>query len=203
MAVWFAQAVLAGMSLWIFGILAVGGLAGLGIAYMFVPHVQSRIDRFLFAEGDTYQADKAMQCFQNGGLFGTGPGQGTVKMQLPEPHTDYIFAVIGEEFGMLACLCLAVLYFAIIARVLLQMVNEEEPFTLLAVSGLTAQFGAQAFINMGVNLHLLPSKGMTLPFISHGGSSFIATAFTMGLVLALTRRNRFLDSSPFAVGRAA
>ncbi|HEY4545801.1 MAG TPA: putative peptidoglycan glycosyltransferase FtsW [Pedomonas sp.] len=203
MAVWFAQAVLAGMSLWIFGVLAVGGLAGLGVAYMFVPHVQSRIDRFLFAEGDTYQADKAMQCFQSGGIFGTGPGQGTVKMQLPEPHTDYIFAVIGEEFGMLACLCLAILYLAIISRVLLQMVNEEDPFTFLSVAGLTTQFGAQAFINMGVNLHLLPSKGMTLPFVSHGGSSFIATAFTMGLVLALTRRNRFLDASPFAVGRTA
>lgn len=203
MAVWFAQAVLAGMSLWVFGILAISGLAGLGIAYVFVPHVQSRINRFLFSEGDTYQADKAMQCFQNGGLFGTGPGQGTVKMQLPEAHTDYIFAVIGEEFGMLACLCLAILYFAILARVLLQMVNEEDPFTFLSVAGLTTQFGAQAFINMGVNLHLLPSKGMTLPFISHGGSSFIATAFTMGLVLALTRRNRFLDASPFVAGRAA
>lgn len=203
MAVWFAQAVLAGMSLWIFGVLAIGGLAGLGVAYMFVPHVQSRIDRFLFSEGDTYQADKAMQCFQSGGIFGTGPGQGTVKMQLPEPHTDYIFAVIGEEFGMLACLCLAILYLAIISRVLLQMVNEEDPFTFLSVAGLTTQFGAQAFINMGVNLHLLPSKGMTLPFVSHGGSSFIATAFTMGLVLALTRRNRFLDASPFAVGRTA
>lgn len=203
MAVWFTQALLAGMSLWLCGMLAVAGLAGLGIAYLFVPHVQSRIDRFLFAEGDTYQADKAMQCFQSGGLFGTGPGQGTVKMQLPEPHTDYIFAVIGEEFGMLACLCLAILYLCIIARVLLQMVNEEEPFTVLAVAGLVTQFGAQAFINMGVNLHLLPSKGMTLPFVSHGGSSFVATAFTMGLVLALTRRNRFLDASPFAVGRAA
>lgn len=203
LAVWFAQALLAGMSLWIFGVLAVGGLAGMGVAYLFVPHVQSRIDRFLFSEGDTYQADKAMQCFQSGGIFGTGPGQGVVKMQLPEPHTDYIFAVIGEEFGMLACLCLAILYLAIISRVLLQMVNEEEPFTFLSVAGLTTSFGAQAFINMGVNLHLLPSKGMTLPFISHGGSSFIATAFTMGLVLALTRRNRFLDASPFVAGRTA
>lgn len=203
MFVWFAQALLAGMSLWICGVLAVTGLAGLGVAYLFVPHVQSRIDRFLFAEGDTYQADKAMQCFQSGGLFGTGPGQGVVKMQLPEPHTDYIFAVIGEEFGMLACLCLAILYLCIIARVLLQLVNEDDPFIFLSVAGLTTQFGTQAFINMGVNLHLLPSKGMTLPFISHGGSSFIATAFTMGLVLALTRRNRFLDASPFAAGRAA
>ncbi|MCH8684668.1 FtsW/RodA/SpoVE family cell cycle protein [Pedomonas mirosovicensis] len=201
--VWFAQALLAGLNLYAFGTMAVAGLSGMGLAYLFVPHVQSRIDRFIFSEGDTYQADKAMECFQAGGLFGTGPGQGLVKMQLPEPHTDYIFAVIGEEFGMLACLGLAILYLGIIVRVLLQLVNEDDPFIVLSVAGLTTQFGAQAFINMGVNLHLLPSKGMTLPFISHGGSSFIATAMTMGLVLALTRRNRFLDASPFVAGRAA
>ncbi|MGK2284889.1 FtsW/RodA/SpoVE family cell cycle protein [Pedomonas sp. V897] len=203
MAVWFAQALLAGLNFYIFAVMAVSGLAGMGLAYMFVPHVQSRIDRFLFSEGDTYQMDKALECFQSGGLFGTGPGQGMVKMQLPEPHTDYIFAVIGEEFGMLACLLLAILYLGIVMRVLFQLVNEDDPFIVLAVAGLAAQFGMQAFINMGVNLHLLPSKGMTLPFISHGGSSFIATAVTMGLVLALTRRNRFLDASPFVAGRAA
>lgn len=203
MCVWVAQALLAGMNLWVFATIAMSGLAGLGIAYMFVPHVQSRIDRFIFNEGDTYQADKALECFQNGGLFGTGPGQGIVKMQLPEAHTDYIFAVIGEEFGMLACVGLAILYLGIMTRILLQLVDEEDPFIFLSVAGLTTQFGAQAFINMGVNLHLLPSKGMTLPFISHGGSSFIAMAISMGLVLALTRRNRFLAASPFVAGRAA
>lgn len=201
-AVWVAQAFLAGMSLWWLASLVGLGIGGGGLAYMFVPHVRSRIERFFSGEGDNYQVDKAVESFQSGGLFGAGPGQGIVKMQLPEPHTDYIFAVIGEEFGMIACLCLALLYLAIIVRVLLQLVDEENPFVFLAAAGLIIQFGAQAFINMGVNLHLLPSKGMTLPFVSHGGSSFIAMALGMGMVLALLRRNRFLDASPFAAGRS-
>lgn len=203
-AVWLAQAFLAGMSLWSLVALGMVGLSGMGLAYLYVPHVRSRIERFMSTDEaeQAYQTKKAIESFQSGGLFGAGPGEGQVKMQLPEPHTDYIFSVIGEEFGMIACLCLALLYLAIIVRVLLQLVDEEDPFVFLSVAGLTTQFGAQAFINMGVNLHLLPSKGMTLPFISHGGSSFVAVAVGMGLVLALTRRNRFLHASPFVSGRA-
>nr|WP_246048412.1 FtsW/RodA/SpoVE family cell cycle protein [Hankyongella ginsenosidimutans] len=117
---------------------------------------------------------------------------------MPEAHTDYIFAVAGEEFGMIACFCLALLYLGIIIRVALQLLDEEDPFVFLATAGLVAEFGLQAFINMSVNLSLLPSKGMTLPFISHGGSSFIAMAFTMGMVLAFTRGSRALRASPFA-----
>jgi cell division protein FtsW len=196
-AVWLAQAVLAGMSLWWLGILAAAGTLGLGLAYLTVDHVSQRIDKFLTGGGDTYQIDKALDCFRAGGLFGVGPGEGQMKFRLPEPHTDYIFSVIGEEFGMIACLVVAGLYIAIVVRVFLILLDEEDPFILLAAGGLATQFGLQATINMMVNLKLLPSKGMTLPFISHGGSSFIALCLGMGLLLALTRRNPFLKASPY------
>jgi cell division protein FtsW len=197
LAVWMVQAVLAGMSLWMLGGIAVAALVGLGIAYLTVDHVSQRLDKFLTGGGDTYQIDKALDCFRAGGLFGVGPGEGVMKFRLPEPHTDYIFSVIGEEFGMLACLLIAGLFIAIVVRVFLLLLDEEDPFVLLASAGLATQFGLQATINMGVNLKLLPSKGMTLPFISHGGSSFIALSIGMGLLLALTRRNPFLKASPY------
>ncbi|MGL4543370.1 MAG: FtsW/RodA/SpoVE family cell cycle protein, partial [Polymorphobacter sp.] len=196
--VWLVQAVLAGMGLSIIGILIVLAVGGIGAAYLMVPHVTSRIDRFITGGGDTYQIDRALDCFRAGGLFGTGPGEGRMKFRLPEPHTDYIFSVIGEEFGAIACILLAILYLAIMVRVLLQLLDEEDPFLFLAAAGLVTQFGLQATINMAVNLKLLPSKGMTLPFISHGGSSFLAVSLGMGLLLALTRRNPFLKASPYA-----
>ena len=201
-AVWLAQAVLAGMSLWVVGGSLLAGVAGLALAYEFVPHVTERIDKFLTGGGDTYQIDRALDCFKAGGLFGAGPGEGVMKFKLPEPQTDYIFSVIGEEFGAIACALLAVLYLAIVLRVLLQQLDEEEPFVFLAAAGLAAQFGLQAGINMCVNLKLMPSKGMTLPFVSHGGSSFLALSLGMGLLLALTRRNRFLKHSPYLGARA-
>lgn len=197
-AVWLSQAVLAGMGLSVIGILIVLAVGGIGVAYLFVPHVTSRIDRFITGGGDTYQIDRALDCFRAGGLFGTGPGEGRMKFKLPEPHTDYIFSVVGEEFGTIACMLLAILYLAIVVRVLLQLLDEEDPFIFLAAAGLVTQFGLQAAINMAVNLKLLPSKGMTLPFISHGGSSYLALALGMGLLLALTRRNPFLKASPYA-----
>lgn len=196
-AVWLVQASLAGMSVAVVGGTVAVGAAGLATAYAFVPHVTSRIDRFIQGTGDTYQIDRALDCFKAGGLFGAGPGEGVMKFKLPEAQTDYIFAVIGEEFGAIACIALAVLYLGIVLRVLLQLLDEEEPFVFLAAAGLATQFGLQAAINMAVNLKLLPSKGMTLPFVSHGGSSFLALSLGMGLLLALTRRNRFLKSSPY------
>lgn len=196
-AVWLVQASLAGMSVAIVGGTIAAGAAGLATAYAFVPHVTSRIDRFIQGTGDTYQIDRALDCFKAGGLFGAGPGEGVMKFKLPEAQTDYIFAVIGEEFGAIACIALAVLYLGIVLRVLLQLLDEEEPFVFLAAAGLATQFGLQAAINMSVNLNLMPSKGMTLPFVSHGGSSFLALSLGMGLLLALTRRNRFLKSSPY------
>ncbi|MFA7440428.1 MAG: putative peptidoglycan glycosyltransferase FtsW [Sphingomonadaceae bacterium] len=196
-AVWLVQAALAGLSLAVVGIAIAGAVAGLAIAYQFEPHIRNRIDGFLHGEGDTYQVDRALDCFRSGGLYGTGPGEGVAKFRLPEPHTDYIFAVIGEEFGAIACFALALLYLAIIIRALLQLLDETDPFTMMAAAGLVSMFGGQALINMAVNVALAPSKGMTLPFISHGGSSFLAMAVAMGLLLALTRRNRHLKSSPY------
>jgi cell division protein FtsW len=179
--------------------LAGGGAAALVLAYFFYPVATQRINGFLFAEGDSHQTDAALETLTSGGLFGLGPGAGTRKFALPEPHTDYIFSVIGEEFGMVACLAIAILYLAIIARVLIRMLNEEDLFTILAAGGLVIQIGLQAIINMAVNVHLLPSKGMTLPFISYGGSSLIALSIGFGLLLAFTRRNPFLHRSPYVV----
>lgn len=196
-AIWLVQAVLAGLPLVILALAIVALLGGLVLAYQFEPHIRNRIDGFLHGEGDTYQVDRALDCFRSGGLYGAGPGEGTAKFRLPEAQTDYIFSVIGEEFGAIACFALALLYLAIVLRVLLQLLDEDDPFTLIAATGLVAQFGGQALINMSVNVALAPSKGMTLPFVSHGGSSFLATAVSMGLLLALTRRNRHLKSSPY------
>jgi len=174
---------------WIF----IGGLMGLGVAgvlvaYETIPHVASRIDRFLNPEkGDTFQVDTATQAFKNGGIMGTGPGGGEAKQILPDAHSDFTFAVVGEEFGLIACLALVLLFCFIVMRVLRRASMEADPFPALAMSGLVTVFGLQAAINMGVNVSLLPAKGMTLPFISYGGSSLIGMAFAMGLILAFGR----------------
>jgi cell division protein FtsW len=140
-----------------------------------------------------------MRTLTAGGLFGMGPGGGTRKFGLPEPHTDYIFSVIGEEFGLIACLAIAALYLGIVARVLIKLLDEDNSFAILAAAGLAIQFGLQAMINMMVNVQLAPSKGMTLPFISYGGSSMLALSIGMGLLLAFTRRNPYLTRSPYVV----
>ncbi|TNE62745.1 MAG: putative lipid II flippase FtsW [Alphaproteobacteria bacterium] len=203
--VFFAQMAIAGLP--IMWLVAAGftGIAGLGLGYTLLPHVASRIDRFINpASGDTYQADKAMQAFEHGGLLGTGPGEGIVKLRLPDAHTDYIFAVVGEEFGSIACVMLLMLFAGLVVRGLAHLLEEENPFRMMAAAGLIMQFGLQTLINVGVNLALLPSKGMTLPFVSYGGSSMLALAIGMGMVLALTRRNRFIRPGTDPVGwRAA
>jgi cell division protein FtsW len=154
-----------------------------------VPHVRSRIDRFMSPDkGDTFQVDTAMQAFKNGGLMGAGPGGGEAKLVLPDAHTDFTFAVVGEEFGLIACLLLMALFAFVVLKVLMRAKSEPDPFVALSLSGLALIFGFQAIINMGVNTALLPAKGMTLPFISYGGSSLMGMAFGMGLVLALGRR---------------
>ncbi len=171
----------------IFGISALG-VASVFLAYEAIPHVASRIDRFLNPEkGDTFQVDTATQAFQNGGLFGAGPGGGEAKQILPDSHTDFTFAVVGEEFGFIACMGLIILFAFIVLRILGRAKAEPDPFAALSMSGLAVIFGLQAVINMGVNVSLLPAKGMTLPFISYGGSSLIGMAFAMGLVLAFAR----------------
>ncbi|MDV3457302.1 putative peptidoglycan glycosyltransferase FtsW [Sphingomonas sp. HF-S4] len=179
--------------------LAIGGVVA---AYLFYSTARTRIDNFLFptkeaALADRYQVDMAHQTLSAGGLTGTGPGSGQVKFKLPEAHTDYIFSVIGEEFGLISCAVIVILYAAIVIRVFMKMLDEEDAFRLLAASGLAAQFGVQALINMAVNTGIAPSKGMTLPFISYGGSSMIALSIGYGLLLAFTRRNPYLKRSPY------
>ena len=198
-AVWLAMLALAGVSLRTLGILAAAALAGIVLAYFFYDVATARIDEFLFNTGDTFQTDNAMRTLTAGGLFGMGPGGGTRKFGLPEPHTDYIFSVIGEEFGLIACLAIAALYLGIVARVLIKLLDEDSSFAILAAAGLAVQFGLQALINMMVNVQLAPSKGMTLPFISYGGSSMLALSIGMGLLLAFTRRNPYLTRSPYVV----
>lgn len=187
-AVWLAQFFLAGLPMLLLGAGGALGAVGLTGAYFLSPHVASRIDRFLDpAAGDTYQIHRAMEAFQAGGLFGRGPGDGLVKTVLPDAHTDFIFAVAGEEYGVILCLVIIAIFAFIVLRSLGRLLSENNLFVLLAGSGLVAQFGLQAIINIGVNLRLMPTKGMTLPFISYGGSSLMALAFGMGLLLALTR----------------
>ncbi|MDZ3832641.1 MAG: putative peptidoglycan glycosyltransferase FtsW [Sphingopyxis sp.] len=190
-ATWFVLVLVAGLSMRILGGLLGAGFAGLVLAYFFYPVAHQRINIWLFDKGDSFQVDKAHATLTAGGLIGTGPGAGLAKFQLPEAHTDYIFSVIGEEFGIIACVAIVILYLAIIVRVLVRLLDEEDSFLILAVAGLIAQFGGQATINMAVNTQLFPSKGMTLPFISYGGSSFIALSIGMGLLLSLTRRNPY------------
>ncbi|MFA5119605.1 putative lipid II flippase FtsW [Zavarzinia sp.] len=185
---WGVQLFVAGLPIVIVLALAAAGTVGAVGAYFLLPHVASRIDRFLNPEaGDNYQTERAFDAFVSGGVWGRGPGEGTVKRILPDAHTDFIFAVAGEEFGMVACLVLVGIFAFIVLRLLSRLFKENDPFVLYAGVGLVAQFGLQAFINIGVNLNLLPAKGMTLPFISYGGSSMVALAFGMGMLLALTR----------------
>jgi len=187
-AVWLGQFFIAGLSMYIVVVMFGLAIGGAMLAYMFFPHVTSRVDRFLDpAGGDNYQIERAMEAFTNGGAFGRGPGEGSVKHVLPDAHTDFIYAVAGEEFGLFVCLIILALFGFITLRGLGRLVRESDLFVLLAGSGLLIQFGLQAVINIGVNLRLLPTKGMTLPFISYGGSSLVALAIGMGMILALTR----------------
>ncbi|MBT3534209.1 MAG: putative lipid II flippase FtsW [Rhodospirillaceae bacterium] len=196
-AVWFGQCFIAGLSMLWVGLLAGLGLIGAILAYATIPHVASRIDRFLDpASGDSYQIDRALDAFGQGGLLGRGPGEGMVKRVLPDAHTDFIFSVAGEEFGLIACLIIVALFGFITLRGFARLLREEDLFVLLAAAGLLTQFGLQAIINIGVNVNLLPTKGMTLPFISYGGSSMLALALAMGMVLALTRRRPNLGGLP-------
>ncbi len=191
--VWFTQFFLAGLPiLWIMGA-GVAGFFGLAASYFFLPHVTRRIDQFLDpSSGDrfseNYQVSQSLEAFMNGGFLGQGPGEGVVKKTLPDAHADFVFAVAGEEFGLVVCLLIAGLFVAIILRSLARSVRSENYFILLAVTGLVVQFGLQAMINIASTINLIPTKGMTLPFVSYGGSSMLALAITMGMILALTRR---------------
>ncbi|MAR56770.1 MAG: putative lipid II flippase FtsW [Rickettsiales bacterium] len=183
------QFFLAGVSVVWVGALVGFALVGALLAYELLPHVTERIDRFLDpASGDNYQVEKSLDAFASGGFIGRGPGEGTVKEFIPDSHTDFIFAVAGEEYGMLVCLMILGIYAFILLRGFKLIQQRDNLFVILAVAGLLTQFGLQALINMGVAVNLLPAKGMTLPFLSYGGSSSLAMGITMGMLLALTRK---------------
>ena len=189
-AIWCFQFFLAGLPLWIVGVLGFLGIIGIISAYFIFPHVQARVDQFLASENNMgYQIKKSLEAFENGGFFGRGPGEGVVKMNIPDAHTDFIFAVAAEEYGMLLCLLIVGIYAAIVVRTMIISAKDSNLFIILSAAALAASFGLQAIINMASSLHLMPTKGMTLPFISYGGSSLLATAFGLGMLLAITRKN--------------
>ena len=191
--VWAALFFMAGLHwFWVAGIGGIG-MSGVFVAYKFVPHVRSRIEKFIdpatgTTAGDTFQVDTAMESFISGGWLGKGPGEGTLKRILPDSHTDFIFAVTGEEFGVIFCLCMVALFAFIVLRVLWSASSNVNSFCRFASAGLVMLFGLQSAINMAVNLRLMPAKGMTLPFISYGGSSLISLALGMGFLIAVTRK---------------
>jgi cell division protein FtsW len=194
-AVFLCQLYIGGLNLFLvaasLGIVSGGAF----LAYLLFPHVQSRVQRFLHPQsGDSYQVTTALEAFGNGGLFGRGPGEGRVKDVLPDAHADFVYAVAGEEYGMLVCVLILGVFAFIVLRGLLRLVKEQDLFVVLACTGLVSGFGLQAFVNMASTLQLIPTKGMTLPFISYGGSSVIAVALGMGMLLALTRDRHHGDT---------
>jgi cell division protein FtsW len=202
-ALWAALLLIGGASMKAMAGIGCGGLGLFVLTYLFYDNGRDRIDAFLNPVADPAagpdQVQLALATITRGGLTGVGPGGGSAKFNLPEAHTDYIFSVIGEEFGLIACIAIALVYLAIVVRVLLRLLDEEDPFIVMATSGLAIVMGIQAIINMGVNIHIFPSKGMTLPFISYGGSSMIALCAGVGLLLAFTRRNPYMARSPYVM----
>jgi len=202
-SVWLALLLISGISTRTIAGLFGAAFFGVVAAYMFYSTARTRIDAFLFPDStdaaDHFQVNAARATLTAGGWLGTGPGGGQMKFRLPEAHTDYVFSVIGEEFGLVSCMIVALIFLAIVVRVFVKLLDEQEDFRVLAAAGLAIQFGLQALISMAVNTGLAPSKGMTMPFISYGGSSMIALSIGMGLLLAFTRRNPFVSRSPYVV----
>ncbi|MET3924750.1 cell division protein FtsW [Devosia sp. 2618] len=188
-ATWAVLLFLSGISWFIiFGMAGAAGALLFG-AYMFFPHVSRRIDTFLNPDGggNTYQIDRALQSLMEGGWFGRGPGESMAKKLIPDAHADYVFSAAAGEFGILFCLVLVALIAFIVIRAMMGAQRQTSLFSRLAASTLAIQFAMQSGINLAVNLNLIPPKGMTLPFVSYGGTSMIAIAFGMGLMLAFTR----------------
>ncbi len=189
--IWLTQMFIGGLNIIIIVVLGISGIMGLFGAYYYLPYVQHRINTFLNsaeAGGDNYQTQKSLEAFQNGGVFGTGAGQGVIKQIIPDAHTDFIFSVAGEEFGLLFCLGIITLYGFITFRCLYRAYHEKDLFITLAITGLTMQLFFQALVNMGVATNLMPNTGMTLPFVSYGGSSILSVSIVVGMILSLTRK---------------
>jgi cell division protein FtsW len=189
-ATWAALLFLSGISWFVIVGLGAGAMGLLFAAYMFFPHVSKRIDAFLNPDGggNTYQVDKALGSLLEGGWFGRGPGESIANKVIPDAHADYVFSAAAGEFGILFCLCLVALIAFIVIKALIGAQQQSSLFARLAASTLAIQFGLQCAINLAVNLSLIPPKGMTLPFVSYGGTSMFAIAFGMGLMLAFTRK---------------
>ncbi len=188
--IWGFQLFLNGLSLILVGFAILAGIIALVVAFFVFPHFHTRVMQFVASENEvSYQVKKAMEAFENGNLFGRGPGEGVVKLNIPDAHTDFIFAVAGEEFGLILCLILVGLFAAIVIRSMLISLKDNNLFIILSSAALSASFGLQGIINMASTLHLIPTKGMTLPFISYGGSSILATSLGIGMLLAITRKN--------------
>ncbi len=174
--------------LWATGFVVGGAGLGWGL-YALLPHVRQRIDSFLYpTQNDTYQIDRAREAIERGGFFGVGPGEGSVKRVLPDAHTDFVYSVAGEEFGLILLATLTLLFAVISIKGVMDASKQKDVYQRAAGVGLYAIFGLQAAVNMSVNLSLIPPKGMTLPLISSGGSSLLGSALTLGLALALTRK---------------
>ena len=199
--VWCAMIFLAGLQWFWVVVLGLSGFGGIAAAYVYLPHVTERLNAFLDpTSASNYQVSQSIEAFMQGGWFGRGPGEGVIKHRLPDSHNDFVFAVAAEEFGIVGCALIASLFAFVVVRGLVHAVRETDTFVRLALSGLILTFGLQAFINMAVSLKLVPAKGMTLPFISYGGSSLVAVGFVVGLALALSRRRpralRFTELRP-------
>ena len=193
--IWVGELFIGGLSILWLGIMGVTGIIGISFAYIFLPHVKARIDLFLDPHNfGNYQIKKAIEAFKQGGFSGVGPGEGMIKKHVPDAHTDFIFAVIGEEMGFIACIFLIIMFVLLVSRGLYLISHTNNKFKMLAVSGILIQIGMQAIFNIGMTLHLFPTKGMTLPFISYGGSSIIATAIAIGIMLSLTKKNEKLHT---------
>lgn len=195
--IWIGQLFISGLSLVWFFVFSVVGIISISLAYIVFPHVQKRIDSFLNPESfENYQVSKSLEAFKKGGFYGEGLGEGIVKHQLPDSHTDFIFAVIGEEMGFIMCLIVVIMFALLVVRGLYIVAHTSNNFNILAISGILMQIGMQSVFNMGVSLHLFPTKGMTLPLISYGGSSAIAISIALGMMLAFSRERYDTISLP-------
>lgn len=190
---WATQLFIFGLPFVFIVICGVFAIMGIIMAYLFLPHVEDRVNRFLDFDSKNYQVERSLDAYVNGGFLGKGQGNGVVKNFIPDAHTDFVFAVIGEELGILTCILFILVFVYLITRIVKRALDEENLFVYLALFGLMMQFTMQIIINIGVSLRLFPTKGMTLPFISYGGSSMIAMAICFGLILALTKRKYHLD----------
>lgn len=195
--IWIGQLFLAGLSVFWMILVTVLGLFTIAGSYLLLPHVKKRIDSFLNPEDfDNYQIKQSLDAFRHGGFYGTGPGEGTVKQYLPDSHTDFIFSVVGEELGFIACIFLVTMFATLVIRGLYLISRDSNQFNVLAVAGILMQIGIQSAFNMGVTLHLLPTKGMTLPLISYGGSSVFSISIALGMMLSFTRKRYNIITLP-------